>query len=108
MHHNFPSAAITAVEIDPAMIQIAIDFFGLTVDDRCAVHVGDGLEFLKEALERQEYYDIIVVDADTKDSQLPLRCPPMNFVSQEMLQTMHSLLRAGGKITDLPVVTFTL
>ncbi|XP_055353707.1 eEF1A lysine and N-terminal methyltransferase-like isoform X2 [Paramacrobiotus metropolitanus] len=98
MHQNFPTAVIEAVEIDPAMVQIAIEFFGLIIDERCGAHVGDGIPYLKEAAQRDDRYDAIIIDADTKDSRLPLRCPPAAFLNQEMLRTMRGLVNPDGMV----------
>lgn len=41
---------ITAVDIDPSMLTVATDYFGLVQDNRLKVVIDDGIEFLKKAV----------------------------------------------------------
>ena len=41
-------ARLCVVELDPMMKEVASKWFGFTVDDRMAVHIGDGLEFVHQ------------------------------------------------------------
>lgn len=40
---------ITAVDIDPAMLTVATNYFGLALDDKLKVVIDDGLVFLDNA-----------------------------------------------------------
>ena len=93
----FPTAVVDAIELDPAVVDIALKFFGLQVSERCAVHVADGLDFIQQARAAEERYDIVVIDADTKDPKLSLRCPPLEFVAVPMLRIISDLLDSGGE-----------
>ncbi|OQV23980.1 Methyltransferase-like protein 13 [Hypsibius exemplaris] len=96
IHENFPTARVEAVELDPAIVGIAIKYFGLKIDERCAVHVADGLQYARDALSAGERFDIIIVDCDTKNPTLPLRCPPEEFVKERFLQILFRLLNPAG------------
>lgn len=96
LHQVFPTSIVEAVEIDPAVVEIALKYFGLQISNRCAVHVADGLDFIKQAEAKEEKYDIVIIDADTKDPKLPLRCPPVEFMSVVMLRTIKRLLNPDG------------
>ena len=47
----FRHVNITAVEIDPAMLAIATNYFGLAPDETLKVAIDDGIVFLENAAE---------------------------------------------------------
>ena len=51
MHHesndSFLQITMNVVELDPAIVAVATDWFGFVTDDRMVVHVADGLEFVR-------------------------------------------------------------
>jgi spermidine synthase len=59
-HHHLPQVVIDSIDIDPVFVEIAERFFGVTLDDRQHVAIGDGRAFLEQDGPR---YDIIVMDA---------------------------------------------
>ncbi|KHJ77588.1 hypothetical protein OESDEN_22792 [Oesophagostomum dentatum] len=50
LHHNFPQMNITAVEIEPKMAEIAKKWFDLKLDRRHHLHIGDAMEFVRDAV----------------------------------------------------------
>lgn len=64
---DHPQMHIDAVELDPAIVDVAYEYFGLPEDERIDVFVGDGREYLNTC---NEVYDLIVVDA-YDDDQIP-------------------------------------
>lgn len=46
MHYAFPEMAIDVVELDPCIVEVAKDCYGLAVDDRMKVIIADGLEYI--------------------------------------------------------------
>jgi spermidine synthase len=60
LHHHFPGAYLTVVEIDPRVITTAREFFKLPEEsDRLRIVVGDGNDFVATSRSR---FDLIVVD----------------------------------------------
>lgn len=59
-HHHLPHVVIDSIDIDPVFIEIAERFFGVALDERQRVIIGDGRVFLEQDGPR---YDIIVMDA---------------------------------------------
>lgn len=57
---GFPGSHIQAVEIDPAVLDVARRHFALPVTRRLRVTIGDGYAFLMRCRER---YDLIILDA---------------------------------------------
>lgn len=56
----FPGITIDVVEIDKILIKLARNYFELPNDPRLAIHVADGIDFVKSTSKR---YDMIAVDA---------------------------------------------
>lgn len=48
--YNRRDVNITAVDIDPSMLTVASDYFGLVQDSRLKVVIDDGINFLKKAV----------------------------------------------------------
>lgn len=46
---------VTAVDIDPAMLEIARDHFELQTDDNLEVQIKDGLDFLKDEIKNGKF-----------------------------------------------------
>jgi len=77
---------ITAVELDPVVVETAFHHFGLRRDDLRVV-VDDGRRYLAR---HPADLDIIVLDAYAGS------CPPLHLFSQEAFAEMKSKLRPGG------------
>lgn len=43
---------ITAVDIDPAMLEVATNYFDLVQDERLDVYIRDGAQFIQQAAEK--------------------------------------------------------
>jgi len=117
-------ARVTAVELDPAIVEVARSHFGLRVaaaaaaaaagasvaggaapaapagDGTVAVVVGDGLDFVKGIAEPPAAggLDALLVDVDAKDRdmQLGLSFPPAAFVGRPFLRAARAALAPGG------------
>jgi predicted membrane-bound spermidine synthase len=49
---NCLQVRITAVDIDPAMLQVATEYFNLVQDERLDVYIRDGVHFIQQAAEK--------------------------------------------------------
>ena len=78
----------TAVEINPAMIEIAKKYFKYD-DTKIKTIIQDGRFFIKQT---QEKYDAIILDAFLVDSV------PVFLLTQEAFQEMKKILNQGGII----------
>ncbi|XP_042371183.1 eEF1A lysine and N-terminal methyltransferase-like [Plectropomus leopardus] len=92
-----PNVTVEVVELDPAVLQVAKEWFGFRPDDRLTVTIGDGLERIC-ALEKEggHLFDAIMFDVDSKDSTVGMSCPPAAFVETSILQKVSNLLTARG------------
>ncbi|CAH0726326.1 unnamed protein product, partial [Brenthis ino] len=87
---------VTAVDLDPAMLEVAKNHFELEVDDRLEVQIIDGLDFLKDGAANGKQYDAVMFDMDSKDRTLGLSCPPAPFLHDEVLRDVDTLLTNDG------------
>ena len=85
--HRVTNANITAVELDPEMVNVAKRFFNFSEDERMRAEVGDGRIFLKNSNEK---YDYIAVDV--------FLCiiPPFHLTTVEFVEDLKSHLNPGG------------
>lgn len=95
IYHNLKELSMVAVEIDPEIVKVAKEYFGLIEDkSRLEVVVDDGLEFLKKS-DKSRYHSIIF-DVDSKDPGLGMSCPPKEFLEKDILKAVESSLAPGG------------
>jgi len=84
------------VEIDPAVVAVAREYFGTMPGPRTRIFTEDGSDFLRRTPER---YDLILMDAHLHPSEqtdsegLPLRLRTAAF-----LRDLHERLRPGGVV----------
>jgi len=82
LRHHDPKVRIDAVEIDPAVVKIAAEYFGTRSQGKVKITTGDAFGYLKDTPGR---YDAIYMDAflkpsaDTDDTGVPLRMKTVRF-----------------------------
>ncbi len=74
---RFPEIYIDAVEIDPVVARVAVDYFDVNQDGKLQVHVADAVDFVREG---REPYDYILLDAYDAD-ELPDALTTYRFFS---------------------------
>lgn len=79
LHASIPRAAITAVEIDETVAEIARKYFKLPED--VEVVVEDALQFVEKQQAAGKTYDVVIVDIDTKDLKATSSFPPVAFLT---------------------------
>ena len=85
-----PQADIDVVEIDPAVVRVAQQYFGFHADAHVHVIVQDGRVYVRRALRSGERYQLIMLDA--YDSQYI----PEHLLTREFLSEVRSLLTPDG------------
>lgn len=97
MHQLYPDASIDIVELDPAVVKVAQEYFSFTGEDnsqngRGTMHISisDARVFSKKAALRGQEYDYILLDAFNGDYI------PEHLMTSEFLQELKSLLTAQG------------
>lgn len=99
MNKFLPKSIVTAVEIDQAIVEVAIKYFGLRVTNKLDIIVDDGIKFLEKSTEK---FTSIIFDVDNKESSLGISCPPVSFLDENILkQTKFCLHETGIFILNL-------
>lgn len=87
---HFPQVRLDVVEIDPVVVQIARDWFGLQTSDRLRIATADARVFVRQALNRDQRYDLIMLDAFDNEYV------PEHLLTVEFLQQVSQLLARDG------------
>jgi spermidine synthase len=85
-----PNADIDVVEIDPAVVRVAQQYFGFIPDARLHVFEEDGRAYVRRMLRGSKRYQLIMLDA--YDHQYI----PEHMLTREFLQEVRSLLQPQG------------
>ena len=94
--HHEPQAQIDAVEIDPGVVRLADQYFGVRSEGNVRVHTADAFKFVETT---PEQYDLILMDAflrpsgDTDATGVPTRLKTHAF-----LVRLKERLAAGGVV----------
>ena len=86
----YPNATIDVVEIDPDVVAVAREHFGVTDDPRLRVFVMDGRTFLRGA----GTYDIVVLDAYSKTYV------PFHLMTREFFEALDEHLSPDGVVVS--------
>lgn len=81
-------ARVDVVEINPAVVPVAVKFFDLE-PDKLEISLDDGRHFLNRC---RKQYDVIVLDAFLGDSS------PSHLMTREAFAAMRRVLRPGGTL----------
>jgi spermidine synthase len=85
-----PNARIDIVEIDPAVVTVARQYFQFKPDAQSQVIEVDGRVFVKRALREQRRYDLVMLDAFDHEYI------PEHLLTEEFLREVQGLLAPGG------------
>lgn len=82
----FPASQITAVEIDPIMVKIANDHFGIGKIKNLKIYIGDAIKFVREQKSEnlpagRQVYDLVLVDCFV-GKEIPLPLQKMSFIKK--------------------------
>lgn len=90
-HEDYPQMAIDVVELDPAVVDVAREYFGVPQDARMRLWAQDGRLYVARAPQR---YDIIVLDAYLIDTI------PFHLATREFFETARAQLTPGGVLAS--------
>lgn len=88
---RFPQIEVDAVEIDPAVVVVAQEYFGVKLDEKLRVHVSDARAFLEESKER---WDVVILDAYAGDSV------PAHLAGADFVRLARARLSKGGVVAS--------
>jgi spermidine synthase len=94
--HHEPQVVIDAVEIDPAVVKLADQFFGVRSGGNVRVHTADAVKFVETVAER---YDLILMDAFLRpSSETDTTGVPTRLKTLEFLGRLKQALAPGGVV----------
>jgi len=91
--HYYPAVTVETVEIDPAVVRVAREYFKFTESARQKVHEADGRVFLRRSTAR---YDSIILDAYVT-SRYGSSIPP-HLVTKEFFEMVRDHLSTNGVV----------
>jgi spermidine synthase len=91
LHKHVPTLDITAVELDPAVVDLAKKYFGVRNEDKFRIEVADGRNYMVKS---SGTWNIIMVDA--------YRGPfvPFHLLTEEFFKTVKGKLKPGGVVVQ--------
>ncbi|GLX83034.1 spermidine synthase [Thalassotalea eurytherma] len=92
-HQLFPEAIIDNVEIDPAVVKVAKQYFDFKENQQVTNYEKDGRIFIKRAVLKKQQYDWIILDAYNGDYI------PEHLMTKEFLAETKKLLSPTGVMT---------
>ncbi|KAJ9601480.1 hypothetical protein L9F63_000363 [Diploptera punctata] len=96
LQYCFQKIKITAVDIDPAMLDVATEYFDLVQDDKLDVYIRDGIHFIHQAAEKGTSFHAILFDVDSKTPSDGMSCPPPQFLASSLLQAVKKCVGDKG------------
>ena len=87
-----PEAEIDVVELDPAIVRVAKEYFHFQTSAKLRVTVSDGRVFVKRALERGEKYDLVLLDAFGEERI------PCHLMTTQFLAELKGVVTADGVV----------
>ncbi|XP_027205292.2 eEF1A lysine and N-terminal methyltransferase homolog [Dermatophagoides pteronyssinus] len=94
---------ITVIEIDPLLEEVAKKYFDFQQKTKRNIEINiiidDGLHYLRsksQDSQNMEKFDFIIFDVDSKNIELGVSCPPPEFVENECLNQVQTLLNDDG------------
>ncbi|OGG31513.1 hypothetical protein A3A63_04240 [Candidatus Gottesmanbacteria bacterium RIFCSPLOWO2_01_FULL_46_9] len=88
----FPQAHITGVDIDPVIIAVAKEYFGLDYLGNSSFIVSDARKYAEKRLARRNLFDLVIVDIFIGNDV------PEFVTEKRFLQSVNNLLRPGGQL----------
>jgi spermidine synthase len=89
----YPESEIDNVEIDPAVIKVAREYFEFVENKKIKTYTQDGRIFIKRALMKKHTYDWIILDAFNGDYI------PEHLMTKEFLTEAKTLLTDNGVLS---------
>lgn len=87
---------VDAVELDPAVVDAAEEYFNLSESENLSVHVMDGRQYLEQT---NETYDVVILDAYRKSEV------PFHLTTQEFMELIHDRTDEDGVVVSNVIST---
>jgi spermidine synthase len=86
---DYPEIHVDSVEVDPVVVDVAREYFGLPEDPRLEVFAEDGRRYVQAT---GRTYDIVIIDAYNADSM------PYHLTTEEFFGEIDAVLNPGGVV----------
>lgn len=80
INHYYPEAKITAIEIDPLMVEIGRKYFDLQKVKNLRIVIDDAYDYVIK-MKKSDQYDLVLVDCFAGQS-IPKKLEKINFIKQ--------------------------
>jgi spermidine synthase len=98
LRRSDPAVQIDAVEIDPLIVRLADEYFGVRSGENVRVITADGLKFIAEPPETKAY-DVIYMDAFLKPSaETDATGVPLALRTRQFYEQLQKKLKPGGVV----------
>ncbi|WKY05283.1 hypothetical protein Q1695_005916 [Nippostrongylus brasiliensis] len=87
--------AVTSVEIDSVMKEIAERWFDFDESPSHQLIIEDGVDYVRKAADKGIKYDAILLDVN-HNSELPLLAPVEAFLASDVIRNMRRILSSSG------------
>lgn len=88
-YREYPDLILDVAELDPDVVKVAKEYFGVTEDSRLKIHTVDGRLFLKRT---DKLYDLAILDAFSYESI------PFHLTTREFLRELADRLTPDGVV----------
>jgi spermidine synthase len=96
LSHHEPQVRVDAVEIDPVVVRLAGEYFGVRSGGNVRVHIADAMKFVESA---EPGYDLIFMDAFLRpSSDTDATGVPSRLKTQAFLSSLKRTLAPGGLV----------
>lgn len=89
-----PTMQIDVVELDPAVVRVAKQYFGYREDAKLRTIIGDGRVFVRRQARAGVRYDLIMIDAFERVYV------PEHMITREFIAEVKSMLAPGGTMSS--------
>jgi spermidine synthase len=107
LNRFFPEVQVDVVDIDPLVVRVAAEYFGVSAGPKAKIVVEDGFKFLATSTDT---YDTIYLDAFVKpSSETDLEGMPLRLKTKQFLVSLQKRLASDGvvvvNLNDQPNLT---
>ncbi|MFH4975468.1 hypothetical protein AB6A40_002177 [Gnathostoma spinigerum] len=98
LRSRFRKIHLTSVEIDPIVVHLAKNYFGIVESERHSVIVEDAVKYIAHKAAENEHFDAIFLDICPMERQF-IPCPIEEFRTAENIALLRKLLGENGTLT---------
>uniref|UniRef100_A0A0R3RZW2 PABS domain-containing protein n=1 Tax=Elaeophora elaphi TaxID=1147741 RepID=A0A0R3RZW2_9BILA len=95
--NHFPKMAITVVEPDQVVVDLAWRWFELEKKhEKIQIITMDGMKFIEEAVVKKMLFDVVIIDVC--DESIYITCPAKSFIRPDFIKNLKEILEPTGSV----------